>query len=140
MYTGGLITKLEGRNDWYKSATPKSDTMGFYLNNKNKIILLCGCSFWLQLLFKMITIEFDIPALEKANLEFREMQQTRHSFASCALSCGESPLWIAKVMGHRDTEMIIKVYGKYIENTGGVKDGSSFEAIYQGFIGKEEKE
>jgi integrase len=43
------------------------------------------------------------------------MKQTRHSFATVALSCGESPLWIAKVMGHRNTEMVIKVYSKYIE-------------------------
>jgi len=41
------------------------------------------------------------PALKKAKLPFREMKQTRHSFATIALSCGESPLWIAKVMGHR---------------------------------------
>jgi len=30
-----------------------------------------------------------------------------------ALSFGESPLWISKFMGHRDTTMIIKVYSKY---------------------------
>ena len=66
------------------------------------------------------------------------MKQTRHSFATCALSCGESPLWIANVMGHRDTEMIIKVYGKYIENAaGGVKDGSCLQAVYQGFMDKD---
>ncbi len=38
--------------------------MGFYLNNENKIILLCECSFWLQRLFKMITILFDITVLQ----------------------------------------------------------------------------
>ena len=46
------------------------------------------------------------------------MKQTRHSFATVAMSCGENPLWIAKVMGHKNTEMIIKVYSKYIENAG----------------------
>lgn len=71
------------------------------------------------------------PALKKAGLVYREMKQTRHSFATNALSCGESPLWIAKVMGHRDTDMIIRVYSKYIEDARNLKDGSSFDAFYQ---------
>jgi integrase len=30
------------------------------------------------------------------------------------LSGGENPLWVAKHMGHRNTEMIIKHYGRWI--------------------------
>ncbi|MBF0509142.1 MAG: tyrosine-type recombinase/integrase [Deltaproteobacteria bacterium] len=67
-----------------------------------------------------------VPTLKRAGLPYREMKQTRHTFATIALSCGESPLWIAKVMGHRNTEMIIKVYGKYIEQARGAKDGGLF--------------
>ena len=72
-----------------------------------------------------------IPALKKAGIEYREMKQTRHSFATNALSCGESPLWIAKIMGHRDTDMIIRVYSKFIEDARGFQDGSSFDAFYK---------
>jgi integrase len=72
------------------------------------------------------------PALKKATLKIREMKQTRHSFATIALSCGENPLWIAKVMGHRNTEMIIKVYGKYIENATGSEDGTLFDEVIKG--------
>lgn len=50
-----------------------------------------------------------IPVLRKAGVTFREMRQTRHSFATNALIYGENPLWIAKVMGHRNTNMIINV-------------------------------
>lgn len=71
------------------------------------------------------------PALKEAGLKVREMKQTRHSFATIALSCGENPLWIAKVMGHRNTDMIIKVYGRYVENAAGTKDGASFDGLYQ---------
>jgi hypothetical protein len=49
-----------------------------------------------------------------------------------ALSCGENPLWIAKVMGHRNTEMIIKVYSKYIENAAGTEDGCRFDQVIKG--------
>ena len=55
------------------------------------------------------------PALKKAGLDYRDLKQTRHSFATAALSNRVNPLMIAKVMGHRNTEMIIKVYGKYVE-------------------------
>jgi integrase len=78
-----------------------------------------------------------IPTLKKAGLTYREMKQTRHSFATNALSCGENPLWIAKVMGHRDTDMIIRVYGKYIENAGKHQDGAKFDGIYKGMMSKE---
>ena len=74
-------------------------------------------------------------ALRKANLARRELKQTRHTFATMALSCGENPLWIAKVMGHRDTNMIIKVYGKYIENGSGGQDGLRLDALLRGTTG-----
>lgn len=73
-----------------------------------------------------------IPALKRAGLQFREMKQTRHTFATIALSCGESPLWIASVMGHRNTAMIIKVYSKYIEKARGAEDGGFFNTTLQG--------
>lgn len=52
----------------------------------------------------------------------REMRQTRHSFATNALIYGD-PLCIAKVMGHRNTNMIINVM-KLIEDAKGTTDGS----------------
>ena len=75
-------------------------------------------------------------ALKDAGVPYREMKQTRHSFATNALSCGENPLWIAKVMGHRDTDMIIRVYGKYIEDAGSRTDGSKLDGQYNGLMGK----
>jgi hypothetical protein len=32
-------------------------------------------------------------------------------------------------MGHRNTEMVIKVYSKYIENAGGSSDGAAFNEV-----------
>ena len=53
-------------------------------------------------------------ALKKANVRYRNPYQTRHSYGSMLLSAGENMLWVAKQMGHRDTEMIMKIYGKWI--------------------------
>jgi integrase len=58
------------------------------------------------------------------------MIQTRHSFASTALSLGENPLWIAHVMGHRDTNMIIRVYTKFVGNATGTLDGNAVNAVH----------
>ncbi|MHB8790188.1 MAG: tyrosine-type recombinase/integrase [Desulfobulbaceae bacterium] len=70
-------------------------------------------------------------ALKKAGLDYRPLRQTRHTFATTALSLGENPLWIAKVMGHRDTEMVIKVYASYLQNNLSTKDGASLNGAYQ---------
>lgn len=69
-----------------------------------------------------VRIRVWIPALEQAGIEYREMKQTRHSFATHHLSHGKNPLQIAKVMGHRNAEMVIKVYSKYIEDAVGLDD------------------
>ncbi|MBZ0256426.1 site-specific integrase [bacterium] len=71
-----------------------------------------------------------IPALESAGVEYRPMKQTRHSFVTLALSKGENPLWISKVVGHRDTEMVFKVYSRFVENING-QDGSKLSDAFQ---------
>jgi integrase len=78
-----------------------------------------------------------IPTLKKAGVPYRDMKQTRHSFATNALGCMENPLWIARVMGHRDTNMIIKVYSKYIMDGTGSVDGHKLDNLYSGIIGKQ---
>lgn len=76
--------------------------------------------------------------LRQAGLQHREMKQTRHTFATIALGCGESPLWIARTMGHRNTEMIIRVYGKYMERFRGLEDGSLLNGVLRVGTGSEE--
>jgi integrase len=92
-----------------------------------------GCAVHLSNLRKKVWI----PALKRAGVKVREIKQTRHTFATAALSCGENPLWIAKVMGHRDADMVIKVYSRYVENIRGTEDGSSLDAMFRGTKGSE---
>ena len=54
--------------------------------------------------------------MEKSGLMYRRMCETRHTFASWALAAGESSEWVARTLGHVNTSMIYKTYGRYIPN------------------------
>lgn len=54
------------------------------------------------------------PALRKSGLRYRNPYQTRHTYASMMLTSGESPIWVAGQMGHSDTAMIFRNYGRWI--------------------------
>jgi integrase len=56
------------------------------------------------------------PTLTRASLSRRTMYQTRHTFASNALAAGESPSWVAAMLGHASPEMLFRVYARYIPN------------------------
>jgi integrase len=53
-------------------------------------------------------------ALRKSKVRYRRPYQTRHTYASMMLSAGESPMWVAQQMGHKDWGMIRHRYGKYM--------------------------
>ncbi|WP_353740702.1 site-specific integrase [Desulfopila inferna] len=75
------------------------------------------------------------PPLIAAGISYRPMVQTRHSFATTALSLGENPLWIAHVMGHRDTDMIVRVYAKLIKIAVNNRDGGELSNLHSTMIG-----
>lgn len=52
--------------------------------------------------------------LIKAGLSHRPAYQLRHTYASTMLMAGAKELWLASQMGHADTDMISKIYGKWI--------------------------
>jgi integrase len=54
--------------------------------------------------------------LSKSGVRFRNPYQTRHTFASSLLMLGAVPLYVASQMGHADTTMIMRVYGKWINS------------------------
>jgi len=72
-------------------------------------------------------------AMKKSGLSYRRMYETRHTFASWALAAGETPEWVAKTLGHVDTSMIYRTYGRYIPNLTR-RDGSAFERQYSAQI------
>jgi len=64
--------------------------------------------------------------MKKSGVRYRRMYEIRHTFASWALAAGESPEWVAKTLGHVDTSMVYRTYGRYIPNLTR-QDGSAFE-------------
>lgn len=68
------------------------------------------------------------PLLRHLRLKKRRPYQTRHTAATLWLASGESPEWIARQMGHTTTEMLFRVYSRYVPNLTR-QDGSAFERL-----------
>ena len=51
----------------------------------------------------------------------------RHTFATLMISAKENVLWVAKMMGHSDSNTTLKYYAKYVPNHNH-KNGSLFLA------------
>ncbi|PLA74938.1 integrase [Hydrogenovibrio sp. SC-1] len=73
------------------------------------------------------------PLLKELGLERRNPYQTRHTAATLWLGAGENPAWIAKQMGHSTTEMLFRVYARYVPNLTR-KDGSAMEKLISGSV------
>ena len=56
------------------------------------------------------------PLLRHLGLDRRRPYQTRHTAATLMLASGEAPEWIAKILGHTTTEMLFRVYSRFVPN------------------------
>jgi len=79
------------------------------------------------------------PLLEHLKLKKRRPYQTRHTAATLLLASGENPEWVARTLGHSSTEMLFKVYSRYIPNLTRM-DGSAFERLIQSRVIENDKE
>ena len=68
------------------------------------------------------------PLLRHLGLELRRPYQMRHTAATLWLAAGENPEWIARQLGHTNTEMLFKVYSRYVPNLTR-QDGSAMERL-----------
>jgi len=55
-------------------------------------------------------------ALKRAGLRHRPSYQLRHTWASMALEAGESPAWVASMLGHETMATTFKYYARFIPN------------------------
>ncbi len=75
-----------------------------------------------------VTTRVWYPLLRHLGLKKRRPYQTRHTAATLLLAAGENPEWVARFLGHSSTEMLFKVYSRYIPNLTRM-DGSAFEHL-----------
>lgn len=68
------------------------------------------------------------PVLEELELKRRRPYQMRHTAATIWLASGEAPEWIARQLGHTSTEMLFRVYSRYVPNLTR-QDGSAMERL-----------
>lgn len=78
------------------------------------------------------------PTLRFLGMKRRPPYQTRHTAATLWLAAGESPEWIARQMGHTTTEMLFRVYSRYVPNLTR-QDGSAFERLLETDVFPQEK-
>jgi len=53
--------------------------------------------------------------LKKLDIEYRNLYQMRHTFASMMISSGEDILWVSNILGHRNSNITLSTYAKYIK-------------------------
>ena len=70
------------------------------------------------------------PLLRLLGLERRRPYQTRHTAATLMLAAGENPEWIARVLGHSTTEMLFRVYSRFVPNLTR-SDGRAFTGLVE---------
>ena len=56
------------------------------------------------------------PLLRHLGLKLRPPYQMRHTAATLMLAAGENPEWVASILGHSTTEMLFRVYSRFIPN------------------------
>jgi integrase len=77
---------------------------------------------------KNVTNRVWYPLLRHLGLTKRRPYQCRHTCATLWLASGESPQWIAEQLGHTTTEMLFRVYARFVPNLTR-QDGSAFDRM-----------
>ena len=56
------------------------------------------------------------PTLNNLDIEYRNLYQMRHTFASMMISNGEDILWVSHMLGHKNSNTTLGVYSRYIKS------------------------
>ena len=78
------------------------------------------------------------PLLRYLELEKRRPYQTRHTAATLMLASGENPEWIARTLGHTNTDMLFRVYSRYVPNLTR-QDGRAFAGLINSRLADKEE-
>ena len=56
---------------------------------------------------------------------------TRHTFATINLMVGANPMWVSKQLGHKNMQMLVTTYSKWIDSADKLKEKHKIEAIFE---------
>lgn len=74
------------------------------------------------------------PLLRHLGIKLRPPYQMRHTAATLMLAAGENPEWVASILGHTTTEMLFRVYSRFIPNLTR-NDGRAFTGLVSARVG-----
>ncbi len=57
-----------------------------------------------------------LPLFQKTNVPYRNLYQTRHTYASMMVSGGENVAWVSRQMGHETLNTTFRFYMRWIDN------------------------
>lgn len=63
---------------------------------------------------KAQALNYYYPSLKALKIRSRDPYQTRHTFATTMLMHGLKPMWVSQQMGHKNMQMLLNVYSKWI--------------------------
>lgn len=68
------------------------------------------------------------PLLRHIGLSKRPPYHMRHTAATLMLGSGENPEWVARILGHANTDMLFRVYSRFVPNLTR-QDGRAFAGL-----------
>ena len=122
-------TKTDGSQRDIQMSQPVYDALQRQLAATKKLSEYVFCNLMGQPLDnKNFSDRVWYPLLRHLGLDKRRPYQMRHTAATLWLASGEAPEWIARQLGHTSTEMLFRVYSRYVPNLTR-QDGSAMERL-----------
>lgn len=122
-------TKTDGSQREIQMSQPVRDALQRQLQVTGKLSEFVFCNHGGQPLDnKNFSDRVWYPLLRYLDLEPRRPYQMRHTAATLWLASGEAPEWIARQLGHTSTEMLFRVYSRYVPNLTR-QDGSAMDRL-----------
>lgn len=70
------------------------------------------------------------PTLKALGIRERVFYQTRHTYATMSLMCGNNPMWVSKQLGHANMTMLMTVYSKWINGADKSVERNKIDSLF----------